>query len=132
MKYIAEKYSELCKTPSDINEHLPILYNHAKKCESVLETGVRGVISSWALIYGLLSNKDISAPRIFMNDIYDCGETEFFYYHHYEMARKGKLVVFPTDWTHLHRGIVSSTETKYILTGWYTFIPQDEREDEES
>ena len=37
MKYIEEKYSELCKTPSDINEHLPILYNHAKKCESVFE-----------------------------------------------------------------------------------------------
>ena len=76
MKYVAEKYSELCKTPSDINEHLPILYNHAKKCESVFETGVRGAISSWALIYGLLSNKDISAPRIFMNDIYECDLTE--------------------------------------------------------
>ena len=76
MKYVAEKYSELCKTPSDINEHLPILYNHAKKCESVFETGVRGVISSWALIYGLLSNKDISVPRIFMNDISECDLTE--------------------------------------------------------
>jgi len=26
---IKQKYAELCKTPSDINEHLPDLYNIA-------------------------------------------------------------------------------------------------------
>ena len=76
MKYIEKKYSELCKTTSDINEHLPTLYNYAKKCESVFETGVRGVVSSWALIYGLLSNKNTSNPKIFMNDINECDLVE--------------------------------------------------------
>ena len=69
MKYIEEKYFELCKTPSDINEHLPTLYNYSKKCESIFETGVREAVFSWALIYGLLSNKNTSNPKIFMNDI---------------------------------------------------------------
>ena len=81
---------------------------------------------------GMKHSNRILVWSIYLNDIYDCGETEFFYHHHYEMARKGKMIVFPTDWTHLHRGIVSPTETKYILTGWYTFIPQEESEDEES
>ena len=76
MKYIEEKYSELCKTPSDINEHLPTIYNCAKKSESIFETGIRGIISSWGLIYGLLSNKNTSNPKIFMNDISECDLTE--------------------------------------------------------
>ena len=42
--------------PSDINEHLPTLYKYAQECESVIELGVRGVISSYALVYGLVSN----------------------------------------------------------------------------
>ena len=76
MKYIEKKYSELCKTTSDINEHLPTIYNYAKKSESIFETGVRGVVSSWALIYGLLSNKNTSNPKIFMNDISECDLVE--------------------------------------------------------
>ena len=26
------------------------------------------------------------------------------------------------DWTHLHRGITSPTETKYIITGWFSWV----------
>ena len=56
MNYIEEKYKFLCKKPSDINEHLPTLYKYASECESIAELGVRGVISTWALLYGLLKN----------------------------------------------------------------------------
>ena len=66
---------------------------------------------------------------VYLNDVYDGGETEFFYYHHFEPARQGKLVIFPTEWTHLHRGIIS-TENKYILTGWHTYTPQLNEESE--
>jgi len=46
---INEKYNELCNTSSDINEHLKTLSNYASKCDSVLELGVRGCISSWTI-----------------------------------------------------------------------------------
>ena len=59
---------------------------------------------------------------IYLNDVHDRGWTEFFYQQHYEIPKTGKLVCWPSDWTHTHRGIASSTETKYILTGWFTFI----------
>ena len=59
---------------------------------------------------------------IYLNDIYDRGWTEFFYQQHFEIPKIGKIVCWPCDWTHTHRGIVSPTETKYILTGWFTFI----------
>ena len=59
---------------------------------------------------------------VYLNDIHDKGWTEFYYQQHYEKAEAGKLVIWPSDWTHLHRGIISHTETKYILTGWFSWI----------
>ena len=56
MNQIQSKYTSLCYTYSDINEHLPTLYRYASQCESILELGVRGCVSSWAFAFGLLSN----------------------------------------------------------------------------
>ena len=49
MKTIKEKYNEKCKEVSDINEHLPTLFRYALKCNSIIEFGVRRVVSSWGL-----------------------------------------------------------------------------------
>jgi hypothetical protein len=57
---------------------------------------------------------------VYLNDV-DDGGTEFKYQEHTEQAEKGKLLIWPTDWTHTHRGQISYTKTKYILTGWYSF-----------
>jgi hypothetical protein len=57
---------------------------------------------------------------IYLNTVTDRGETEFFYQQHFEEPERGKLVIWPSDWTHLHRGVPSPTQTKYILTGWFT------------
>jgi hypothetical protein len=62
---------------------------------------------------------------IYLNTIKDRGETEFYYQHHFEAAEEGKLVVWPSDWTHLHRGVPSPTQTKYVLTGWFTHTTKD-------
>ena len=59
---------------------------------------------------------------IYLNDVHDRGWTEFIYQQHFEEAKVGKIVCWPSDWTHTHRGIISPTETKYILTGWFTFV----------
>lgn len=55
---------------------------------------------------------------IYLNDVKD-GGTEFKYQNHTERAELGKLLIWPGDWTFTHRGQISLTETKYILTGWY-------------
>ena len=59
---------------------------------------------------------------IYLNDVTDRGWTEFFYQQHYEIPKAGKIVCWPSDWTHTHRGISSPTEKKYILTGWFIFV----------
>ena len=42
--------------PSDINEHLPHLRALAWECSSVVEIGLRHMVSSWALLLGLAEN----------------------------------------------------------------------------
>jgi hypothetical protein len=71
------KYLELCNNPSDINEHLPTLKEYAQECSSVFETGVRGVVSSYALLYGLVENTNTNKKQIFLNDIEQCNISEF-------------------------------------------------------
>lgn len=71
MMNIEEKYKHLCETPSDINEHLPTLCDLAGQCQHILELGVRGVISSWALVRGLPEG-----GTLFMNDISPCDDME--------------------------------------------------------
>ncbi len=57
---------------------------------------------------------------IYLNDVED-GGTEFLYQNHKVDAEQGKLLIWPAEWTHTHRGIISDTKTKYILTGWYGY-----------
>jgi len=58
----------------------------------------------------------------YLNDVNDGGETEWFYQKLKVKPQKGLTVIWGTDWTFTHRGIPSPTETKYILTGWYSYI----------
>ena len=58
----------------------------------------------------------------YLNDVTDGGETEFQYQKLKVKPVKGKMVIWPTDFTHLHRGITSPTQEKYIATGWYNFV----------
>ena len=52
------------------------------------------------------------------NDIPDGGGTEFKFYPDFKVnAKKGLSLMWPTDFTHTHRGVVSEYE-KYIVTGW--------------
>jgi hypothetical protein len=58
----------------------------------------------------------------YLNDVKDNGETEWFYQNLKIKPETGLTVIWPTDWTFTHRGIPSKTETKYIVTGWYSYI----------
>jgi prolyl 4-hydroxylase len=58
----------------------------------------------------------------YLNDLSDEGGTEFFYQGIKAEPRKGLTLIWPVDWTHLHRGVVSPTQEKYIITGWFDFL----------
>ena len=46
-------YEELCRVHSDIYEHLPTLKLLSSLCTSVVECGVRNIVSSYAFLAGL-------------------------------------------------------------------------------
>ena len=57
----------------------------------------------------------------YLNTVNDGGETEWFHQKIKIQPCKGLTMMWPVDWTHVHRGVTSKTETKYITTGWYTY-----------
>jgi hypothetical protein len=54
------------------------LYNYAQEYESILELGVRGVVSSYALVYGLMNNNK-ETKNILLNDINECDISELLF-----------------------------------------------------
>ena len=73
-KYLEIKFKILKLKKSDINEHLETLSKYASTTQTILETGVRGVVSSWALIHGLYNNKS-SEKSIFLNESFSIMST---------------------------------------------------------
>ena len=62
---IEEKFRHLAAAPSDIREHFPVLREYSAKCESVVELGVREIVSTWALLAGhpqAMASVDVRRP----------------------------------------------------------------------
>tara|TARA_R100001443_G_C3284825_1_gene161309 strand:- start:37 stop:648 length:612 start_codon:yes stop_codon:yes gene_type:complete len=57
---------------------------------------------------------------IYLNDVTDDGYTEFPTQNKLIQPKTGDIIIWPAFWTHPHRGIVSKTQRKYIMTGWYS------------
>jgi len=55
----------------------------------------------------------------FLNDVPD-GGTMFKYQNLTVPAKKGLTLIWPTDFTHTHKGQISKKYEKYIVTGWYS------------
>jgi hypothetical protein len=57
----------------------------------------------------------------YLNTVEEAG-TEFKFQKFKATAEKGKTLIWPTDFTHTHRGVISLNKEKYIITGWLSFI----------
>jgi 2OG-Fe(II) oxygenase superfamily len=71
------------------------------------------------------TNMVVSRHLVFMtylNDVTEGGETEWFHQKIKIKPEKGLTVIWPADWTFTHRGIPSTTQDKYIITGWFNYI----------
>lgn len=72
------------------------------------------------------SAKDLSVARhlvfmTYLNTVTDAGETEWLHQQIKIKPHQGLTIIWPVDWTHVHRGVPSPSQTKYISTGWYTY-----------
>ncbi|WP_299494281.1 2OG-Fe(II) oxygenase [uncultured Shewanella sp.] len=58
---------------------------------------------------------------LYLNDIEEGGETEFFYQNKKLKPKKGTMVIAPAAFTHSHRGLTPISDDKYIATSWVMF-----------
>ena len=61
---------------------------------------------------------------IYLNDIKEKGGTLFKYQDLRVAPEVGKMLIWPAGWTHFHKSEVAPKETKYIITGWYQYKPE--------
>ena len=56
---------------------------------------------------------------VYLNDVVEGeGETEYLEQGLKVRPKKGTVVIFPSAWTHTHRGTPVYSQNKYIATGW--------------
>ena len=84
---VADKFQYLVDTPSDINQHLTTLKRLSSNCESVIEMGVRGGFSTYALLAGrpkTMQSFDINPIGVLENNLVSFSQhtgTDWFFYH---------------------------------------------------
>jgi hypothetical protein len=113
-----------------------VIENYAKKYDAVNYLAGFNVNTNYNLQYykpeggfkvwhnersgGGPESKRVLVFMTYLNDV-DDGGTEFLNQNIICPAKKGLTIIWPTDWTHTHRGQVSMTKEKYIVTGWFSF-----------
>jgi len=68
----------------------------------------------------LQSSTRLLVYMTYLNDVKN-GGTEFKYQNIKTKAKQGLTLIWPSDFTHTHRGIIAK-DTKYIITGWFSLI----------
>jgi len=71
MEILEKIYQEKVSTPSDINEHLSVLKNYSEECDTIVEMGVRKMVSTWAFLMARpkkLISVDYKYPKDYGSD----------------------------------------------------------------
>lgn len=63
----------------------------------------------------------VAVLMCYLNDVEEGGETEFLYQNKRVKPKKGRMVIWPSSFTHTHRGNPPLSGSKYIITGWIEF-----------
>ena len=102
------------------------VHNHSKfniiENYNIQHYNIGGGFKKWH--FESSSPVDKSRVLVFMtylNDV-DDGGTEFKYQNITIPAKKGLTLIWPSGFTHTHRGQISYTKEKYIITGWWSLL----------
>ena len=68
------------------------------------DSGIGGGFHAWHYENGALEVSRQFVVQIYLNDDFDGGETEFLYQQRREEAVAGDVLIFPSSFTHTHRG----------------------------
>ena len=74
--------------------------------------------TDWGTQDGIIK-RTVSAI-FYLNDVEEGGETEFYHYDIKIKPKKGRLILFPSFYTHLHKGHKPISDDKYTAMCWIT------------
>tara|TARA_R110000764_G_C10770240_1_gene354799 strand:- start:42 stop:572 length:531 start_codon:yes stop_codon:yes gene_type:complete len=113
LSYCLQQYIDKYKINSYLNTNLNnnIQYYRPKEGYPTLHYERDKDVATRELVY-----------MLYLNTVTDKGGTEFPYQNKILSAIKGNLIIWPADFTHPHRGIISPTQEKYIVTGWFDLV----------
>lgn len=115
-------WSQCYKGYSDQFDILAELENHAIYNARIQKTKVGGGYHVWHCENtNRRTSGRILAYTVYLNDVQEGGETEFLYYPKRVRPKTGSVVIFPSGFTHTHRGNPPISNDKYIITGWVEF-----------
>jgi len=76
----------------------------------------------WHCENNLITERNrVCAFMMYLNDVEEGGETEFLYQKKRIKPKKGKVLIWPAQFTHMHRGNPPLSGEKYIITGWVEY-----------
>ena len=75
--------------------------------------------------FGSTMNREL-VFMTYLNDVPD-GGTHFYHQKKLVKAEKGKTLIWPASFTHIHRGQISKKHVKYIITGWINWHDQHQQ-----
>tara|TARA_R110000751_G_scaffold130588_1_gene232563 strand:+ start:380 stop:958 length:579 start_codon:yes stop_codon:yes gene_type:complete len=98
-------------------------FNNAQEYTNIQYYRPGGGFKKWhAERHGPATSRRELVFMTYLNDV-PKGGTDFYYFPELNLqAKKGLTIIWPSDWTHTHKGVVSDTHEKYIVTGWFNFI----------
>ena len=107
-----KKYYDCDLTNDKFNVVEPITYQYYRK---------GGGFKTWHNERGgIKTSKRILVFMTYLNNV-ENGGTEFKNFNLTTPAKKGLTLIWPTDWPWIHKGQISHTKEKHIITGWFSF-----------
>ncbi len=130
---LSEQYQNYLNFLSKINPKLSEYFNFGNVSDTgyQIQKTIPGEFYDWhvdssaSLGYNYLKERGVRVATFiwYLNDIDHEGETEFIDGTKIK-PETGKMLIFPSTITYLHRGVSPKCETKYICTGWMHCKPK--------
>ena len=99
-----------------------VIYPFSTWSVKLQKTPIGGGFHSWhSEVAGNNDTDRVLAWTLYLNSFEGEAETEFLMQHRRINPVAGSVGIWPSAWTHTHRGNPPYSKNKYIATGWFSF-----------